>query len=175
MPAYAGHHEADPPIFRRLLGDIERGLHHHPRHQAAAGYDAPSAAASSVYQEPSMSALATTFKDDLEKFRADVMADVAAAYNKVKDFGEGVLPTVSAELEKAAGNPAIDAILSAVHLSPEDLQMVADFATKLDERLAALGAPADAGTVADGPTPLDASPGTGTADAGADALEPATA
>lgn len=128
------------PIFERLEREAEQAagvllqgitgrFGHH-------GYDDRNTLAS-VPEGPQMSILAT-FKADVETAFSDFKTEAASGYNRAEEFLQQKLPAVSDFLDKAAANPAVDAILNAVHVSPSYLQAVADMVTKADQDIAAL-------------------------------------
>lgn len=101
----------------------------------------------------------------------DVMADVHGIEEHLRSFLESAkqvaevhLPQVQALAEQASGNPAVMALLNAVHLpgAPELLQGLADEIGKIDQALAdAKAAGATAATLAAQPpaeAPADPAP-----------------
>lgn len=89
----------------------------------------------------------------------DVLQAVENIGRHLRDFAEqaaakveGELPVVQQLAQQAAGNPAVTALLTAVHLpqAPELLQALADEVTKIEAALAAAHA-AGAASVQAGP------------------------
>jgi hypothetical protein len=108
----------------------------------------------------------TDAKTDLEDFGAKAKAYAEDA----ADWAENKLPAVSGWLDKAAANPAVDAVLNAVHLSPDALSVIAGLVTKMDAEIAQLQeaaasaqAAAQPAPAADGAAPGDAQVQTGIA------------
>ena len=101
-----------------------------------------------------MSSILATFKADVEEFGKAIVENATTDYNRGKEFLEQKLPAVAGFLDKAAANPAVDAVLSAVHVSPAYLQAVAEMISKADADIAALPDP-----VAPAPAEGDNCPG----------------
>ena len=131
-------------IFDRLEDERERLGHGIVQRAEAAehviasrlrqhGYHGGHEPAQAAPQEDPMSVI-TDVKNDLEAFGASAKqyAEDAA------DWAENKLPAASAWLEQAAANPAVDAVLNAVHLSPDALSVIAGLVTKMDAEIAQL-------------------------------------
>lgn len=118
---------------------IASHLPHHGYHEA----DEPAQAAP---QEDPMSVI-TDVKNDIEEFGAKAKAYAEDA----ADWAENKLPAASDWLDKAAANPAVDAVLNAVHLSPDALTVIAGLVTKMDAEIAQLQEAAAAAQAANQP------------------------
>ena len=75
---------------------------------------------------------------DLAQLVQDARDKVAALDSGFKAFAEQKLPEVATLAQNAAGNPLVDAALSAKHLGPELLSSFAALITKADADIAAL-------------------------------------
>lgn len=83
--------------------------------------------------------LVETIEADISKGVTDGMEKVAEAYEHFRTLAESELPKLSGLAKTAAGNPLVDAALSAVHLSPALLTSLADMISKADSDIAAAG------------------------------------
>jgi hypothetical protein len=96
----------------------------------------------------------------LATIEADITTGIHDGIGKAEDLlehfralAEDKLPEFATVAKTAAGNPLVDAALSAVHLSPELLTTLAAVITKADADLAAAGVPAADGAESDGEPP----------------------
>ena len=75
-------------------------------------------------------------KENPLSFITDVKNDLATAAHdvaaKAADFEQNVLPAAASKLTALEGNPVVDALLNAVHVPPEGLDVVVGVINKLE-------------------------------------------
>ena len=126
-------HEAET-LGHGIVQAAERAEHDITSHLPHPGYHAPESALRSASTGGTPMSVITDVRNDLEAFGAK-----AEAYaNDAADWAQNKLPAASAWLDKAAANPAVDAVLNAVHLSPDALSVIAGLVTKMDAEIAQL-------------------------------------
>ena len=101
------------PIYERVWDAFTEHLHH------------------AHYHDPDASATPAT--EDQMSLESTIEADFAEVAAKVREFGETKLPAALADTKKLAGNPVVDALLSAVHMPAEALTMAVTVINQLEE------------------------------------------
>lgn len=129
----------EPLIYEQLMQEFAR-------------YDRPEISPAPPPPEAAMG-LAQDIKNDYE----DVLAAVRTAGDKVAAFAEQRLPEAAEKIEAAESSPAVDAILSAVHVPPGILNGIAKTILDLEDLFAAQ-APAPAAPEPAGDTPATGVP-----------------
>jgi hypothetical protein len=108
------------PIFAAVEHDLQRGWDAFRDHLPHRHYHDPGTAATPATEAP-MSVI-STFEADAEE-----------ALAKVQELVREKLPTALADTKKLAGNPVVDALLSAVHVPAEALSMAVTVINQLEE------------------------------------------
>lgn len=136
------------PIFERVMHDLGHAVHsaedditslfHHT--SPTSTYTATSAS-TTAQKGPEMGFSLGQLKTDLETAVKGVVDDTTNAYDKAQTMLEQHLPQVAQLADAAANNPAVEAVLNAVHVPADVLTGFADSITKLEAVFAAQPAP----------------------------------